>query len=62
MIKIDGKEIILGKFPDGTPLLKPDIDFSKYEDGKRATLTWHFESNEEMVHLPLKEIRCQICF
>ena len=49
MIKIDGKEIILGKFPDGTPLLKPDIDFSKYEDCKRATLTWHFESNEEMV-------------
>ena len=49
MIKIDGKEIILGKFPDGTPLLKPDIDFSKYEEEKRATLTWHFESNEEMV-------------
>ena len=49
MIKIDGKKIILGKFPDGTPLLKPDIDFSKYEDCKRATLTWHFESNEEMV-------------
>lgn len=49
MIKIDGKEIILGKFPDGTPLLKPDIDFSKYEECKRATLTWHFESNEEMV-------------
>lgn len=49
MIKIDGKEIVLGKFPDGTPLLKPDIDFSKYEECKRATLTWHFESNEEMV-------------
>ena len=49
MIKIDGKEIVLGKFPDGTPLLKPDIDFSKYVDYKRATLTWHFESNDEMV-------------
>lgn len=49
MIKIDGKEIVLNKFPDGTPLLKPDIDFSKYEESKRATLTWHFESNEEMV-------------
>lgn len=49
MIKIDGKEIIIGKFPDGTPLLKPDIYFSKYEECKRATLTWHFESNEEMV-------------
>lgn len=49
MIRIDGKEIIFGKFPDGTPLLNPNIDFSKYEDCKRATLTWHFESNEEMV-------------
>lgn len=49
MIKIDEKEIALSKFPDGTPLLKPDIDFSKYVDEKRATLTWHFESNEEMV-------------
>lgn len=49
MIKIDGKEIVLNKFPDGTPLLKPDIDFSKYKESKRVTLTWHFESNEEMV-------------
>ena len=38
MIKIDGKEIILGKFPDGTPLLKPDIDFSKYEDAREQPL------------------------
>lgn len=49
MIKIDGKEIILNKFPDGTLLLKPDIDFSKYGWKDRVTLTWHFESNEEMV-------------
>lgn len=49
MIKIDDKEIILGKFPDGTLFLKPDIDFSNYEESKRATLTWHFENNEEMV-------------
>lgn len=49
MIKIDGKEIILNKFPDRTMLLKPDIDFSKYKDEKRTTITWHFENNEEMV-------------
>lgn len=49
MIKIDGKEIILNKFPDRTMLLKPDIDFSKYKDEKRITITWHFENNEEMV-------------
>lgn len=49
MIKIDGKEIILNKFPDRTMLLKLDIDFSKYKDEKRITITWHFENNEEMV-------------
>lgn len=49
MIKLDGKEIIVNRFPDGTLLLKPDVDFSKYDASKRATLTWHFENNEEMV-------------
>ena len=49
MIKIDGKEVVLNKFPDGTPLLKPDIDFFLYRETKRAELTWLFESNEEMV-------------
>lgn len=49
MIKLDGKEIIVNRFPDGTLLLKPDVDFSKYDTSKRATLTWHFENNEEMV-------------
>ncbi|MBQ2397378.1 MAG: ribose-phosphate pyrophosphokinase [Bacteroidales bacterium] len=51
MIKINGKEFNFNKFPDGTPLLKSDIDLLKSKDNERVTITWHFESNEEMVIL-----------
>ncbi|MBQ2803923.1 MAG: ribose-phosphate pyrophosphokinase [Lachnospiraceae bacterium] len=50
MIKLNGKVIELGKFPDGTLLVKEEVptDFG----GERvAELTWLFESNEELVGL-----------
>lgn len=48
MIKLNGKEIVTNKFPDGTPLIKPDI--SDIHD-KSAVITWNFESNDEMIIL-----------
>ena len=48
MIKLNGKEIVINKFPDGTPLIKPDI--SDIRD-KSAVITWNFESNDEMIIL-----------
>lgn len=48
MIKLNGKEVKIDKFPDGTLLLKPEIsvvyNFS-------FTITWNFENNEEMATL-----------
>ena len=48
MIKLNGKEIIINKFPDGTLRVKPDISeiYNKF-----AIITWNFENNEEMVTL-----------
>lgn len=51
MIKINGKVIELGKFPDGTLHMKPDVDFDEKNPCGEATITWHYESNEEMTAL-----------
>lgn len=46
MIKLNDTEIIMNHFPDGTFLLKKEID-----NNEKATITWLFESNEELVAL-----------
>lgn len=46
MIKINGTEVELGHFPDGTFHLKPTID-KDYP----VTICWHFEGNDEMCAL-----------
>lgn len=50
MIKINGLVVDVNKFPDGTLLLKEDIPYS-FEGDRKATITWLFESNEELVAL-----------
>lgn len=45
MIKINGKIVEVNKFPDGTLLIKEDVDYN------RALITWVFENNEELVSL-----------
>lgn len=49
MIKVNGQEIKLEKFPDGTPLFK-DIPIIKNTDASIKFL-WLFENNEELVYL-----------
>nr|WP_142411393.1 phosphoribosyltransferase family protein [Clostridium sp. Marseille-P7770] len=47
MIKIDGKEIVIEKFPDGTPR----INLNPYEHFAPVTVEWFYESNEELMYL-----------
>lgn len=50
MIKINGKQIELGHFPDGTLLIKSDIkELTKGKDD--VTVKWNYENNEELVAL-----------
>lgn len=46
MIQYNGKKVDLNRFPDGTLLIKEEVN--KNED---AVLCWKFETNEEMVAL-----------
>lgn len=49
MIKIDNYIIKINKFPDGTPRI--NIDFSKLSKNKYNTVTWLYESNDELMYL-----------
>ncbi len=46
MIKLNGVEVALGSFPDGTMLVKQDIP---KED--RITISWYYENDRELVAL-----------
>lgn len=46
MILINGKEVKINHFPDGTLRLNPNVGFAL---NLTATICWHFESNEEMI-------------
>lgn len=48
MIKINGKQIDLEHFPDGTLLIKSDINKLVAADNK-ITIKWNYENNEELV-------------
>lgn len=57
MIKVNGNQVVLDHFPDGTLLLK-GIELSS------STIEWYFENNEELVALyfitrHIKELRQQ---
>lgn len=49
MIKVNGQEIKLEKFPDGTPLFK-DIPIIKNTDNS-INFLWLYENNEELIYL-----------
>lgn len=49
MIILDGKQIVLNKFPDGTLLIKERIQPYINNNCREARIVWHFESNEEMI-------------
>ena len=53
MIRINKNDVNVNKFPDGTLLLKEQISGDYSQDGKKqkATITWLFENNEELVTL-----------
>lgn len=50
MIKLNDKQVGIGRFPDGTLLMKEYVakDFS---GNRTAAITWTFENNEELVAL-----------
>ena len=50
MIKIENEIVNVRKFPDGTLLIKEDIN-SNFKNYRETTITWLFESNEELVSL-----------
>lgn len=51
MIKLDNKVVEVNRFPDGTLRLNPDMIDDKSNRLREATITWHFENNEEMITL-----------
>lgn len=53
MIRINKNDVSVNKFPDGTLLLKERIPGGCEEEAqqRKATLTWLFERNEELVTL-----------
>lgn len=53
MLKINKNDVNVNKFPDGTLLLKEQIseDCGQGEKKRKATITWLFENNEELVTL-----------
>lgn len=48
MIELNGKRVVLDRFPDGALLLKENVE-RDYRSGRSARVTWHFETNEEFV-------------
>ena len=50
MIELNGKKIEIGNFPDGTLLIKENVEKS-YDTDRSAAIKWHFENNEELVAL-----------
>ena len=47
MIKLNGTQVNIGHFPDGTLLMKELV----LEGEKKATITWLYENNEELLAL-----------
>lgn len=47
MIKLNGKQVNIGHFPDGTLLMKELVPEGK----KQTTITWLYENNEEVLAL-----------
>ena len=45
MININGRPIVINKFPDGTLLIKEEPSYDI------ALISWYFENNEELVAL-----------
>lgn len=50
MIKLNGKKVDIGHFPDGTLLIKEAIE-KDYKTERSANILWKFENNEELVAL-----------
>ncbi|MEE0931148.1 MAG: ribose-phosphate pyrophosphokinase [Acutalibacteraceae bacterium] len=50
MLRLNNKPIEIGKFPDGTLLIKEDIQ-KDFICTRSAIITWFFENNEELVAL-----------
>lgn len=50
MIKLNGKIVEAGKFPDGTLLIRENVP-KDFNGGRTAVLKWQFENNEELVTL-----------
>lgn len=53
MIRINKNDVCVNKFPDGTLLLKEQVPAgsNEKERERKATITWLFENNEELVTL-----------
>ena len=50
MIKLDGRVVNLGHFPDGTLLIKENVS-RDYEAERSATINWKYENDGELVAL-----------
>ena len=51
MIKIDGKEIDIGSFPDGSMLVKYDHTYGDGTYSRNADITWRYETDREFLCL-----------
>ena len=51
MIKLNGTEIVVDKFPDGTLHFSDSCRMDKHSGWTCADIEWYFENNEEMISL-----------
>ena len=49
MLRIEGKEVKINHFPDGTLLLKEQL--SELGKGEELVIKWNYENNEELLSL-----------
>lgn len=50
MLKLNDRIVEINRFPDSTLLIKENVP-KNFDDSTKATVTWLFESNEELVAL-----------
>lgn len=59
MIQIEGKEVNVNHFPDGTLLLKEKLSEIGKDKNEELTIKWNYENNEELLALYFLTKHCK---
>lgn len=59
MLQIEGKEVKVNHFPDGTLLLKENLEELGKKKGEEVVIRWNYENNEEVLSLYFLTKHCK---